>query len=187
MTASGAGGPAAARAQRCSDGSIMPLHQIIQPDHVLCNAMARSKKHCLEILSELLVRSIPDIANEVIFENLIERERLGCTSLERGAAFPHCRIDGIDTSTAALIKLSEPIDFDAADGEPVDLVFGMILPVELDDSHHADIKLVTQVMSNEDLRERLRKMNSSSDLYDALLAAAEPSTAVTTLCQTDCA
>ena len=187
MTGSGAGGPPATRAQRCSESPTMPLDKIIQPDHVLCNAMARSKKHCLEILSELLVRSIPDIANEVIFENLIERERLGCTSLDRGAAFPHCRIDGIDTSKAALIKLSEPIDFDAADGEPVDLVFGMILPVELNDSHYADIKLVTQVMSNESLRERLRNMNSSSDLYDALLAAAAPAAKATTSCQTDCA
>jgi len=149
--------------------------------------MARSKKHCLEILSELLVRSIPDIANEVIFENLIERERLGCTGLDRGAAFPHCRIDGIDTSTAALIKLSEPIDFDASDAEPVDLVFGMILPVELDESHHADIKLVTQVMSDEDLREQLRGMNSSRDLYDALIAAAMPSSTETSPCQTHCA
>ena len=162
----------------------MSLENIIQPDHVLCNAMARSKKHCLEILSELLVRSIPDIANEVIFENLVERERLGCTGLERGAAFPHCRIDGINSSKAALIKLSEPIDFDAADGEPVDLVFGMILPADLDESHHADIKLVTQVMSDEGLRERLRNINSSSDLYNALLAAAAPSTTATSPCQT---
>ena len=162
----------------------MSLENIIQPDHVLCNAMARSKKHCLEILSELLVRSIPDIANEVIFENLIERERLGCTGLDRGAAFPHCRIEGIDVSTAALIKLSEPVDFDAADGEPVDLVFGMILPVDLDESHHSDIRLVTQVMSDDSLRERLRSINSSSDLYSALIAATTPSKSEATPCQT---
>ena len=162
----------------------MSLETIIQPSHVLCNAMARSKKHCLEILSELLGRSIPDIANEVIFENLIERERLGCTGLDRGAAFPHCRIDGIDASTAALIKLSEPVDFDAADGEPVDLVIGMILPLELDDGHHSDIELVTQVMSNEGLREKLRGMNSSSDLYNALIAAATPAKTEATPCPT---
>lgn len=165
----------------------MSLENIIQPDRVLCNAMARSKKHCLEILSELLVRSIPDIANEVIFEGLIERERLGCTGLNRGAAFPHCRIAGIDASNAALIKLSEPIDFDAADGEPVDLVFGMILPAELDESHHADIQLVTQVMANVELREQLRSMNSSSDLYNALVAAATPLTTDMASCQTHCA
>ena len=150
----------------------MSLEKIIKPDGVLCNAMARSKKHCLEILSELLIRSNPEIASELIFECLIDRERLGCTSLERGAAFPHCRVDGIEESNAALIKLSEPIDFDSADGEPVDLVFGMILPTELDESHHADIKLVTRVLSDEGLRARLRGMNSSKDLYDALINGA---------------
>jgi PTS system nitrogen regulatory IIA component len=147
----------------------MPLENIIKPDSVLCNATARSKKHCLEILSELLVRSSPDIASELIFERLIERERLGCTSLDKGAAFPHCRVAGIETSKAALMKLSEPIDFDSADGELVDLVFGMVVPVEMDDSHHADIKLVTTVLADEGLRARLRGINSSNDLYNALI------------------
>ena len=147
----------------------MPLEQIIKPDGVLCNATARSKKHCLEILSELLVRSNPEISSDLIFRCLNDRERLGCTGLDRGAAFPHCRVAGIDTSIAALIKLSEPVDFDAADGDPVDLVFGMMVPIELDDSHYADIKMVTRVMADEGLRSRLRSMNSSSDLYDALL------------------
>jgi len=147
----------------------MSLEKIIQPDGVLCNATARSKKHCLEILSELLVRSCPDIASEIIFENLVERERLGCTSLDKGAAFPHCRVDGVDESVAALMKLSEPVDFDSADGEPVDLVFGMMVPAVLEEHHHAEIKRVTRVLADEGLRARLRGMNSSSDLYDALI------------------
>lgn len=145
------------------------LEEIIQPDCVLANAHARSKKHCLEILSELLVRSNPDLASESIFEGLIERERLGCTSLAKGAAFPHCRVEGLDASTAALIKLSEPIDFDAPDGDPVDLVFGMMVPSELADSDYADIKAITAVLSDEGLRGRLRAANSSSELYDALI------------------
>jgi len=164
----------------------MSLEKIIKPDGVLCNAMARSKKHCLEILSELLVRSNPDIASELIFECLIDRERLGCTSLSKGAAFPHCRVEGIEDSNAALIKLSEPIDFDSADGEPVDIVFGMMVPAELDDSHVAEIKLVTRVLSDEGLRARLRGMNSSSDLYDALIDGASL-TAPQSSCQTNCA
>ncbi len=162
----------------------MSLEHIIKPDGVLCNAMARSKKHCLEILSELLVRSSPDIASESIFEHLIERERLGCTGLSKGAAFPHCRVDGIEESNAALIKLSEPVDFDSADGEPVDLVFGMIVPDEVTDEHRADIKLVTQVLSDEGLRARLRGMNSSVDLYDALINGAAL-TAPQAPCQTN--
>jgi PTS system nitrogen regulatory IIA component len=147
----------------------MQLEQIIQPDGVLCNATARSKKHCLEILSELLVRSNPEIPSDLIFRCLNYRERLGCTGLDRGAAFPHCRVADIEQSNAALIKLSEPVDFDAADGEPVDLVFGMMVPTELDDSHYADIKMVTRVLADEGLRSRLRSMNSTKDLYNALL------------------
>ncbi|MDJ0709311.1 MAG: PTS sugar transporter subunit IIA [Woeseiaceae bacterium] len=150
----------------------MSLQEIIKPDGVLCNATARSKKHCLEILSELLIRNHPDIASDDIFECLIERERLGCTGLDRGAAFPHCRVDGIDESVAVLIKLSEPVDFDSPDGEPVDIVLGMIVPSEVDDSHRADIKLVTQVLADDGLRARLREMNSSKDLYDALINGA---------------
>jgi PTS system nitrogen regulatory IIA component len=147
----------------------MPLENIIKPDAVLCNATARSKKHCLEILSELLVRSNPEISSDTIFQCLNNRERLGCTGLDRGAAFPHCRVADIDTSCAALIKLSEPVDFDAADGEPVDLVIGMMVPTVLDDSHYADIKMITRVMADEGLRSRLRGMTSSNDLFDALL------------------
>ncbi len=147
----------------------MLLEEIIKPDGVLCNATARSKKHCLEILSELLIRSAPDIGSEKVFEYLVQRERLGCTGLDKGAAFPHCRVKGIESSHAALIKLSEAVDFDAADGESVDLIFGMIVPMELDDSHYNDIKMVTQVLQDEGLRARLRSMNSSNDLYNALL------------------
>jgi PTS system nitrogen regulatory IIA component len=147
----------------------MLLEEIINPDAVLCNAQARSKKHCLEILGELLVRSQPDIAADDIFERLIERERLGCTSLDAGVAFPHCRVEGIDRCIAALIKLSEPIDFDANDGEPVDLVFGLLVPKEVTDSHHADIAMITSLLGNPELRSRLREATSSSALYRTLI------------------
>ncbi len=147
----------------------MLLEELIKPDAVLCNASARSKKHCLEILSELLVRSNSEIPSDVIFRCLNDRERLGCTGLDRGAAFPHCRVADIETSHAALIKLSDPVDFDAADGEPVDLVLGMLVPAKLDDSHYADLKMISSVLADEGLRSRLRGMNSSKDLYEALL------------------
>jgi PTS system nitrogen regulatory IIA component len=153
----------------------MSIEELIKPDGVLCNATARSKKHCLEILSELLIRSHPDIPSDDIFECLISRERLGCTGLLRGAAFPHCRVKGLKSSNAALIKLSEPIDFDSADGEPVDLVIGMMVPDALEDRHRDEIEFVTGLLSNEDLRRRLRQMNSSRDLYNALVQSATPS------------
>lgn len=146
----------------------MLLEEIIKPDSVLCNANARSKKHCLEILSELMVRSHPNIANEDIFERLIERERLGCTSLDQGVAFPHCRVDGIEDSVGALIKLSEPIEFDSPDGESVDLIFGLMVPTEVSDEHQADVCGIADLLGDRELRAKLRAANSSKELYETL-------------------
>ena len=148
----------------------MLLEQLIKPDSVLCNAHARSKKHSLEILSELLVRSHPGIPSDDIFAGLVERERLGCTSLDQGVAFPHCRVEGLDTSVAALIKLSEAIEFDAPDGEAVDVIFGLMVPQELDDQDQANIKELATMLSDSELRARLREANSSNELYEALCA-----------------
>ncbi len=147
----------------------MVLEHLIKPDSVLCNAQARSKKHCLEILSELLAQNNPDIANEEIFSRLIERERLGCTSLNRGVAFPHCRVNGVKNSCGALMKLSEPVDFDASDGQPVDLVLGMMVPAEVDASHYADLELLSTFLMDDALRARLRAATSSSELFDAIM------------------
>ena len=147
----------------------MLLEEIIKPDSVLCNAQARSKKHCLEILSELLVRQIPHLASEDIFERLIERERLGCTSLDQGVAFPHCRVDGIEENTAALIKLSEPVDFDSNDGELVDIVFGMMVPTDINASHQENIRSIAKLLDDPELRRKMRAANSSSELYESLI------------------
>jgi PTS system nitrogen regulatory IIA component len=77
-----------------------------------------------------------------------------------------------------MIKLSEPIDFDASDGEPVDLVFGLMVPNEVTDDHHADIAMITDILGDEGLRQRLRDATSSSALYKILVggraAAAVP-------------
>jgi PTS system nitrogen regulatory IIA component len=138
----------------------MILENIIRPDSVLCNVAARSKKHCLEILSELLTHPNPDIANEEAF----------ATSLDKGIAFPHCRVNGVKKSSAALIKLLEPVDFDSIDGENVDLIFGLMVPSDLDAAGHEEIEEIANFLRDETLRARLRSANTSSELYDALLA-----------------
>lgn len=147
----------------------MLLEQIIKPDSVLCNAQARSKKHCFEILSELLVRPVPEISSEDIFERLVERERLGCTSLDQGVAFPHCRVEGLDTTIAALIRLSEPVDFDSPDGELVDLVFGLMVPEKINESHQANIRSIADLLGDQILRQKMRDATTSNELYDSLI------------------
>jgi len=153
----------------------MNLEELVRPDSVLCNVSARSKKHCLEILSELLTRSNPDIAQEDVFSGLINRERLGCTCLDRGVAFPRCRVAGLDKSVGALMRLADRIDFDSTDGQSVDLVFGLMVPEEPGDEDLAGIQTVTSLMRDAALGSRLRAANTSSELWDVLIAAhAEP-------------
>jgi len=154
----------------------MKLDDLVKPDSVLCNVSARSKKHCLEILSELLTRSNPDIGNEEVFAALIDRERLGCTCLDRGIAFPHCRINGLKSGCGALMKLADPVDFDSPDGQSVDLVFGLMVPEELDADDRDGIVELTRLLRDEGLVARLRAAKTSDDLSTSLLLAPTRST-----------
>lgn len=148
----------------------LDLKQLINRDSVLCNVSARSKKHSLEILSELLTRQNPDIAAEEVFTKLVERERLGCTSLNRGVAFPHCRVIGLHRSVGALLKLTEPVDFDSHDGQSVDLIFGLMVPLDLEDDDLSDIYALSRILSDDALTVRLRESTCSNDLCDSFLS-----------------
>ena len=149
----------------------MNIDEMLSPESVLCNAQARSKKHSLEILSELLVKQNPEIAADDVFEKLIERERLGCTSLDLGVAFPHCRVNGIHASVAALIKLSTAVDFDSPDGEPVDLIFGLMVPQDIDASHYEEIREIADMLRDHNWRRSSEEATSSKDLYDIIMDA----------------
>jgi PTS system nitrogen regulatory IIA component len=106
---------------------------------------------------------------EDIFERLVERERLGCTGLNQGVAFPHCRVEGLDSTIAALIRLSEPVDFDSPDGELVDLVFGLMVPEKINASHQANICSIADLLRDQTLRQKMRDATSSNELYDSLI------------------
>ncbi len=89
-------------------------------------------------------------------------------------AFPHCRIEGLGSSVGALIKLSEPVEFDSPDGEAVDLVFGLLVPDKVDDSLHAEVCSIAELLGDRRLRQKLRSASSSGELYATLLATDTP-------------
>ena len=151
--------------------STMIPNQILKPGNVLNDISARSKKHCLEILSELLAHETPSIPGEEIFSKLIERERLGTTGLGNGIAFPHCRFIGIEASHGALLKLSEAIEFDSPDGQQVDLVFGLMVPQEITDQHREEVAEITALLNDTAVCTRLRKAGTSRELYEVFQAA----------------
>ena len=146
----------------------MNILSLIEPGRVVCNVESRSKKHALEILSELLASDFEEITQAEVFESLINRERLGCTAMGKGVAVPHGRMAGITGNIGAFVKLSVPVNFDSPDGEPVDLIFGLLVSEDCGDDHLEDLAETTELFTDADFRQLLRNAASSRGLYDLL-------------------
>lgn len=121
----------------------MLANGILEPQSVLVDDDSPSKKRVLERAAHLLSPGDSEQA-EHVFERLLERERLGSTGLAGGVALPHARVPGATTTRGAFIRLAQPIDFDALDGRPVDLVFALMVPEEATDEH---LQLLAQLAS----------------------------------------
>jgi PTS system nitrogen regulatory IIA component len=150
----------------------MILEDMLEPGRVLCNVDARSRKHVLEILSELLASAENDLTAGEIFDSLAGRERLGSTALGNGVALPHGRVPGIDSSIAAFVRLSDGVDFDAPDAAPVKLVMGLLVPEQASEQNLEELSAIARQLSSPGLREALAQATSSSALYELLTQGA---------------
>lgn len=148
------------------------IDEIVAPERVLSNVQARSMKHALEILSELLATATANSAPGEIFAGFFARERLGSTALGDGVSFPHARLAGVEQPTGALIRLSQPVNFDAPDRQPVGLIFGLLLPEAVTDDDLAELIRLAHMFSKPDCRKTLQSASTSRMLYEQLLACA---------------
>ncbi len=117
---------------------------------------ASSKKRILEQAARLLAANAEEPSAEQIFERLLERERLGSTGLAGGVALPHARMPGMHESRGAFLRLLEPVEFDALDGKPVDLIFALLVPEEATEEHLQLLAKLAAMFNDESLRDRLR-------------------------------
>jgi PTS system nitrogen regulatory IIA component len=104
----------------------MHLGDFIAPEAVIPSLKAKSKKQLLQELSSRAAR-LTGLEERYIFDVLLQRERLGSTGLGQGIAIPHGKFAGLKRIVGVFARLAEPIDFDAVDGEPVDIVFLLAL------------------------------------------------------------
>jgi PTS system nitrogen regulatory IIA component len=125
---------------------------------------AGSKKRVLEEAAALLAAAFSDAEQESIYERLLERERLGSTGVGRGVALPHARIDGLTRAHGAFVQLAEGVDYDAIDGQPVDLVFALVVPQEATAEHLQLLAKLAALFSDDGLCARLRKGTSAKEL-----------------------
>ena len=149
----------------------MTLDQILPPERTLYGVPGGSKKRVLEFFSTFIAQNIPSLDSQEVFSRLIGRERLGSTGIGHGVAVPHARSPHCKTPIAAFMKLGDPSDFDAIDGEPIDLLFVLLVPEEADDTHLTLLGQVAELLNSPTNRAALRQADSQRALFDALTSA----------------
>lgn len=150
----------------------MTQEPLFRADSVLCDLHASSKKQLFqEMASKLLENSELEnskIETRDIVAGAMERERLGTTGVGTGVALPHARIDGIDKVYVAFARLETPLDYDAIDERPVDLVALLIAPENAGGAHLRALAKVSRRLRRQDMRQRLRSAPNAESLYTIL-------------------
>ncbi len=129
---------------------------------------AQSRKRAIEIAADLLADQHDDLTARTLFDELMNRERLGSTALGDGVAIPHCRT-GCEGIHAAFLRLQEPVDYDAPDGAPVDLLFVLVVPPEESSAHLEVLASLARLFQDPENRQALRAQASDGDLYRKLV------------------
>ena len=145
----------------------------LNADHILLLPEISSKKRVFETLGELLTKNLEDLDANQVSENLIARERLGTTALGEGVAIPHCRMEDISEIQSAVIKLDNPVDFDAPDGMDVSIIVGLLVPNEATDDHLQLLGQLAEFLSKAKNREELRNCESAEALLGIFAATSK--------------
>jgi nitrogen PTS system EIIA component len=147
----------------------MNLTAILAADRVTSGVSVTSKKKALEELSRLLARGASSVPAQDIFNSLTAREKLGSTGLGHGVAIPHGRMPGVNQSVGGFIRLKHPVDYDAHDGQPVDLVFGLVVPSAATEEHLKHLAAIAEKFSDEDFCRQMRDAADDSALFSLLV------------------
>ena len=140
------------------------IAKLLPTANVLLDLDVGSKKRVFE-RAGLLFDNNHNIARSVVFDSLFAREKLGSTGLGQGVAIPHGRIKGIKEAVGALVRMREPIPFDAPDGQPVGLIFILLVPERATDLHLQLLSELAQMFSDQPFRARLSAAATEADAH----------------------
>jgi nitrogen PTS system EIIA component len=144
----------------------MDLADLIAPDRVIF-ARATNKQQLLQDLASRSATPL-NLDTQTILTALQAREELGSTGLGDGFALPHARIEGLDQFFGMFMRLNRPIHFDSIDGNPVDLVFLLLIPPAAGSEHLAALASISRCLRDKEFATRLRKAPSAAELCSLL-------------------
>ena len=130
------------------------ISKLLPLSNVLLELDVSSKKRVFEQVG-LLFENNHHIARSQVFDSLFAREKLGSTGLGQGIAIPHGRIKGLKEALGAIVRMKQPIPFDAPDGQPVNLIFVLLVPDRATDLHLQILSELAQMFSDKTFREQL--------------------------------
>mgnify|MGYP003387134237 FL=1 len=142
----------------------MEIADILTPQSIVPKLSATSKK---QVLQELAKRAatVTGLKDRFIFDALLQRERLGTTGVGHGIAIPHGKLEGIDKLFGLFARLERPVDFDAIDEQPVDLLFLLLAPEMAGADHLKALARVSRLLRNRTICDKIRGSNDGDALY----------------------
>ncbi|SUA90526.1 Nitrogen regulatory protein [Pandoraea pulmonicola] len=143
------------------------LVKLLPASNILLGLSVTSKKRVFE-QAGLLFENNAGLSRALVTDNLFARERLGSTGLGEGVAIPHGRIKGLKHPMAAFVRLDDPIPFEAPDGQPVSLLFFLLVPEQATQQHLEILSEIAQLLSDRSMRETLSNAPSAEDIHAAL-------------------
>jgi PTS system nitrogen regulatory IIA component len=145
----------------------MQIADLLSPEGVLPSLKVKDKKTLLQQLADK-ASALSRVDNRKIMETLVERERLGTTGVGQGIAIPHGRLADIEKIVGVFAKLESPLEYEAVDNQPVDLVFMLLAPQGAGADHLKALARVSRLLRNQAACEKLRKASSAEELYAIL-------------------
>lgn len=147
----------------------MELGDLLSTDSIIPALKADNKKQLLQALAEHAARSA-GVSSHDLFVRLLQRERLDSTGLGRGIAVPHAKLKDLDRIVGLFARLEKPVDFESADGEPVDLVFLLLSPEHASGDHLKALARISRLVRDPAAIEGLRQAPDRAALEKQLTA-----------------
>src|SRR5256714_3781030 len=145
------------------------IAKLLPAANVVTDLQVSSKKRLFE-QAGLMFENQHGLARSVVFDSLFAREKLGSTGLGQGVAIPHGRIKGLKDALCAFIRLAQPVAFDAPDGNPVSLVFVLLVPDQATEKHLQILSELAQMFSDKGLREAMSRAADADALHQLVTA-----------------
>ncbi len=150
----------------------MEIRDLLSPDSVIANLRVTSKKQALQELAGAVSR-LTDLDERAVFDVLMEREKLGTTGVGNGIAIPHGKLPGLDKLYGMFARMEKPIDFQAIDEQPVDLIFLLLAPESAGADHLKALAPVSRLLRDRSTCDKLRGTDNAEALYAILSNSAD--------------